>query len=266
MQITSFEQFTELAQRGTFVPVYKEIVADLLTPVSAFLKVAEHSDYAFLLESVEGGEQVARYSFLGKDPFLIVRAREGKVLVEHAGDVHRVGQGVRAHDSRADGRLPFAIRARAAALHGRGSGLPGLRRGGVVRAGHAPAGHRGAGRGGVHALRHGAGLRPCAAPDPRHRQRPHHRGRGSRGAVPVRVRARGVRGARARARAVEERAAAPRIRSRCLRTSPRNGSRRWCERRRSTSRPATSTRSSCRSVSRPPWTRIRSRSIARCGM
>ena len=65
MQITSFEQFTELAQRGTFVPVYKEIVADLLTPVSAFLKVAEHSDYAFLLESVEGGEQVGRYSFLG---------------------------------------------------------------------------------------------------------------------------------------------------------------------------------------------------------
>ena len=49
-------------------------MADLLTPVSAFLKIAEHSDYAFLLESVEGGEQVARYSFLGKDPFLILRA------------------------------------------------------------------------------------------------------------------------------------------------------------------------------------------------
>ena len=48
----------ELAQRGTFVPVCKEIVADLLTPVSAFLKIAEHSDYAFLLESVEGGEHV----------------------------------------------------------------------------------------------------------------------------------------------------------------------------------------------------------------
>jgi len=85
MQITSFEEFTERAQRGTFVPVYKEIVADLLTPVSAFLKVAEHSDYAFLLESVEGGEQVGRYSFLGKDPFLIVRARGGAVLVERAG-------------------------------------------------------------------------------------------------------------------------------------------------------------------------------------
>ena len=80
MHITSFEEFKELAQRGTFVPVYKEIVADLLTPVSAFLKVAEHSDYAFLLESVEGGEQVGRYSFLGKDPFLILRSRGGKTI------------------------------------------------------------------------------------------------------------------------------------------------------------------------------------------
>ena len=67
MRITSFEEFKELAQRGTFVPVYKEIVADLLTPVSAFLKVAEHADYAFLLESVEGGEQVARYSAIKVD-------------------------------------------------------------------------------------------------------------------------------------------------------------------------------------------------------
>ena len=68
MKQTSFEEFAELATRGTFVPVYKEILADLLTPVSAFLKVAEHADYAFLLESVEGGERIARYSFLGKDP------------------------------------------------------------------------------------------------------------------------------------------------------------------------------------------------------
>ena len=77
MKITSFEEFKELARRGTFVPVCKEIVADLLTPVSAFLKIAEHADYAFLLESVEGGEHVGRYSFLGKDPFLILRARDG---------------------------------------------------------------------------------------------------------------------------------------------------------------------------------------------
>src|SRR5688500_9880036 len=85
MKITTFEEFKELAQRGTFVPVYKEIVADLLTPVSAFLKVAEHSDYAFLLESVEGGEQVGRYSFLGKDPLLIVKSRGGRTIVDRAG-------------------------------------------------------------------------------------------------------------------------------------------------------------------------------------
>src|SRR5438067_941686 len=86
MRLTTFEEFKELAQRGTFVPVWKEIVADLLTPVSAFLKIAENSDHAFLLESVEGGEQVARYSFLGKDPFLILRARGGQTIVERAGE------------------------------------------------------------------------------------------------------------------------------------------------------------------------------------
>ena len=86
MHITTLEEFRELAQRGTFVPVYKEIVADLLTPVSAFLKVAEHSDYAFLLESVEGGEKVGRYSFLGKDPFLILRSRGGKTTIDRAGE------------------------------------------------------------------------------------------------------------------------------------------------------------------------------------
>jgi anthranilate synthase component 1 len=85
MKITSFEEFKELARRGTFVPVCKEIVADLLTPVSAFLKIAEHADYAFLLESVEGGEHVGRYSFLGKDPFLILRARGDRTTIERAG-------------------------------------------------------------------------------------------------------------------------------------------------------------------------------------
>src|SRR5205809_5878599 len=85
MKITSFEEFKELARRGTFVPVCKEMVADLLTPVSAFLKIAEHADYAFLLESVEGGEHVGRYSFLGKDPFLILTAKDGHTVIERAG-------------------------------------------------------------------------------------------------------------------------------------------------------------------------------------
>jgi anthranilate synthase component 1 len=91
MKQTSFEEFVELAKRGTFVPVCREIMADLLTPVSAFLKIAEHSDYAFLLESVEGGEHVGRYSFLGKDPFLVLRGRAGETTIEHAGV--RTGRG-----------------------------------------------------------------------------------------------------------------------------------------------------------------------------
>ena len=87
MRLTTFDEFKELAQRGTFVPVCKEIVADLLTPVSAFLKIAEHADYAFLLESVEGGEHVGRYSFLGKDPFLILKSRGGRTTIDRAGRV-----------------------------------------------------------------------------------------------------------------------------------------------------------------------------------
>jgi anthranilate synthase component 1 len=55
--------------------------------VSAFLKIAEDADYAFLLESVEGGEHVGRYSFLGKDPFLILRARDGRTTLERGGVV-----------------------------------------------------------------------------------------------------------------------------------------------------------------------------------
>src|SRR6188768_2966881 len=85
VKLTTFEEFVDLAKRATFVPVVKELVADLLTPVSAFLKVAEHSDYAFLFESVEGGEHVGRYSFLGKDPFLILHGRDGKTTMERGG-------------------------------------------------------------------------------------------------------------------------------------------------------------------------------------
>ncbi len=85
MKITSFDEFAALARQGTFVPVCKEILADLLTPVSAFLKIAEHSDYAVLFESVEGGEHVGRYSFLGKDPFLILRAVGSATVMDRAG-------------------------------------------------------------------------------------------------------------------------------------------------------------------------------------
>jgi anthranilate synthase component 1 len=90
--MTSFEQFAELAGRGTFVPICKEIMADLLTPVSAFLRIAEHADYAFLLESVEGGEHVARYSFLGKDPLLVLRAEAGRTIIDRSGTTTEVDE------------------------------------------------------------------------------------------------------------------------------------------------------------------------------
>jgi anthranilate synthase component 1 len=89
---TTLAEFVELSRHGTFVPVCREILADLLTPVSAFLKIAEHTDYAFLLESVEGGERVARYSFLGKDPFLVLRARGDRTLLERGGAVTEAGE------------------------------------------------------------------------------------------------------------------------------------------------------------------------------
>ena len=146
MKITTFEEFKELAQRGTFVPVYKEIVADMLTPVSAFLKIAEHSDYAFLLESVEGGEQVGRYSFLGKDPFLILRSKSGKTIVDRAGQTTESDQPFIATVRELMAGLPLAVRARAAAVHRRGRRLSRLRRRRLVRAGRPAADDRGRGR------------------------------------------------------------------------------------------------------------------------
>jgi anthranilate synthase component 1 len=63
----SLEQFRELAQQGNLIPVARQILADMETPVSAFRKI-DSGNYAFLLESVEGGEQWGRYSFLGSNP------------------------------------------------------------------------------------------------------------------------------------------------------------------------------------------------------
>lgn len=65
------------------VPVYKEVLADTETPVSAYLKIRRQSAHSFLLESVEGGEKIARYSFLGVDPFLIFRSRGHAITIEN---------------------------------------------------------------------------------------------------------------------------------------------------------------------------------------
>ena len=66
------EEFKKLSKKYNLIPVYKEISADLETPVSAYLKTSDGS-YSFLLESVEGGENVARYSFIGTNPLEVIQ-------------------------------------------------------------------------------------------------------------------------------------------------------------------------------------------------
>ena len=78
------EVFKEKAAQGNLVPVYRELLADLLTPVSAFMRV-DTGDYSFLLESVQGGEKWARYSFLGSGPSTVVYTRGGKGYVRRGG-------------------------------------------------------------------------------------------------------------------------------------------------------------------------------------
>ena len=77
-----FKEFSRLARTATLIPVVKSVTADLLTPVSAFLAIAADEPYAFLLESVERGEQIGRYTFLGARPYMRVSARGGEVRVD----------------------------------------------------------------------------------------------------------------------------------------------------------------------------------------
>ena len=77
-----YKEFSRLARESTLVPVVKSITADLLTPVSAFLAVAANEPYAFLLESVERGEQIGRYTFLGARPYMQVRAEGGDIVIQ----------------------------------------------------------------------------------------------------------------------------------------------------------------------------------------
>jgi len=77
-----FKEFSRLAREATLIPVVKSVSADLLTPVSAFLAIAQKESHAFLLESIERGEQIGRYTFLGAAPCMRVGASKGKVQIE----------------------------------------------------------------------------------------------------------------------------------------------------------------------------------------
>ncbi|MBN1793693.1 MAG: anthranilate synthase component I [Candidatus Omnitrophica bacterium] len=79
----SEREFIRLAKRGNLIPIYTELPADLETPVSAYMK-SSHEKYSFLLESVEGGEHLARYSFLGSSPSLIFKSSGNEIeITEH---------------------------------------------------------------------------------------------------------------------------------------------------------------------------------------
>jgi anthranilate synthase component 1 len=78
------KEFRKLAEKGNLIPVYKEILADMETPVSAFRKI-DDGRYSFLLESVEGGEKWARYSFLGSRPSVVLRSFGGSVEIIRKG-------------------------------------------------------------------------------------------------------------------------------------------------------------------------------------
>jgi anthranilate synthase component 1 len=93
MIFPDFAQFSAIAQQGNFVPVYQEWVADLETPVSAWYKVCAGQPYSFLLESVEGGEKLARYSFLGCDPQWVLEARGDCTTQTHRDGSTRVFEG-----------------------------------------------------------------------------------------------------------------------------------------------------------------------------
>jgi anthranilate synthase component 1 len=80
-----FKTFSRLAQQGNLVPVYETFTADLLTPVGAYLRLAHQARYACLLESVEGGEKIARYTFVGANPIEVFRFVNGACLVESRG-------------------------------------------------------------------------------------------------------------------------------------------------------------------------------------
>ncbi len=82
----SFSEVEKMAKIGSVIPIRKDILGDLFTPAAAFLRVAQGRQRVFLLESVEGGERLARYSFIGWDPFLTVRGKGNTIWIEEMGE------------------------------------------------------------------------------------------------------------------------------------------------------------------------------------
>lgn len=85
MYYPTYEEFEQLTEQGNLIPVYREVLADMETPVSVLKKLRDRSS-SFMLESVEGGEKWGRYSFLGADPKIVFRVRDDKVIIERGNE------------------------------------------------------------------------------------------------------------------------------------------------------------------------------------
>lgn len=88
----NFKTFSTYAQKFTAIPVYRRLMADTLTPVSLFLILRQNTKYPFLLESVEGGQQLARYSFLGRNPYQTLTYQNGEVTLSREGKIKKRDQ------------------------------------------------------------------------------------------------------------------------------------------------------------------------------
>ena len=121
----SLSDFKTLAAAANIIPVSRHMIADHLPPVTAFRKLAEKSRHAFLFESVTGGEKLARYSFMGCDPFCILTAKGDSITI--------TGEGGEKRREKGD---PFEVLRRMVSQYtaAKTSSLP-LLAGGVVRAG-----------------------------------------------------------------------------------------------------------------------------------
>ena len=120
----SCDEILELAKEYTTIPVCREIYADMTTPISLLRRLQTRSDRFFLLESVEGGEKWARYSFLGYDPILRATCKNGTVTLEGTVTVLRGLRGSRRSRavSSAASRMPCSAtrsrRSKSSAAHG----------------------------------------------------------------------------------------------------------------------------------------------------
>ena len=90
MAFPDYKEFSRLARESTLVPVVKSVMADLLTPVSAFLAIAAGEQDAFLLESVERGEQIGRYTFLGARPYMQIRSQGREITLQRGRKIERL--------------------------------------------------------------------------------------------------------------------------------------------------------------------------------